>query len=115
MTTAPSGPIPYDIDIVKEAKGLKLVHLNIRSLLANTDEVRVSLLDGCFDIIALSETWLHAQCLDCLLQAEGYTLYRYDRQTKTTSGKTRRGGGVAVYIKNELNVTVWPLLSVSNS
>lgn len=80
----------YDVDFVKQSKGIKIVHLNIRSLLANFDEIKVNLLDGCFDIVALSETWLHCLCLDSLLQANGYTLYRHDRQTKSLNGKTKR-------------------------
>lgn len=115
MNSVPSESNCYDVEFVKNAKGLKLVHLNVRSLLANIDEVRVNLLDGSFDIVTLSETWLHSQCSDSLLQTEGYTLYRHDRQTKTPGGKVKRGGGIAVYIKDEMNVTVWPLLSVSNS
>lgn len=95
--------------IVKQAEGLKIVHLNIRSLLSNLDEVKVNLLDGCFDIVALSEMWLQCLCLDNLL------VNRRDRQTNALNGKTKRGGGIVIYIKNEFDVTAWPLLSVSNS
>lgn len=107
--------LTVDLELLKQSKGQKLVHLNIRSLLANIEEVRSDLLDGSIDIVALSETWLHSQCSDSLLQVPNYNLFRHDRLTKVPNGKTKRGGGIAVYIKTDFDVKLWPSLSVSNA
>lgn len=104
----------FDIEWVRQTKGLKLIHLNIRSLLLNLDEVKNTLLDGSFDIIALTETWLHSQCCNSLLEVDGYKLFRQDRKTVTPGGRVKRGGGICLYVKNEFNVVTWPTLSSSN-
>lgn len=44
-------------------------------------------------IVLLSETWLHKEIPDELVNVQGYTLFRSDRTTS-------RGGGVCVYIRN---------------
>ena len=46
-----------------------------------------------FDIIALSETWLKADTNIALYQLNDYNMYRLDRIC-------RKGGGVAIYVKN---------------
>ena len=43
---------------LKKQKGLKIVHLNIRSLFKKKDSLEYDLLDGSTDILGLSETWL---------------------------------------------------------
>lgn len=58
---------------------MKIVHVNVRSLLPNFDEIKCKFLDGTFDIVALSETWLHKQCSSSLIETNGYHLFRQDR------------------------------------
>ena len=48
-------------------------------------------------VVALTETWLSDNILDTEVSIPGYTLFRNDRTTK-------RGGGVAVAVKDSLNV-----------
>lgn len=104
----------YELDWIRQAKGLKIFHLNIRSLLLNLDEVKTTLLDGTFDIVALTETWLHSQCCNDLLEVDGFNLYRQDRKTVTTGGCVKRGGGIRIYVKNEFNVVTLPTQYTSN-
>lgn len=40
----------HDLSYVKSLKGVKIVHLNIRSLLCHTDELEHELLDGSIDV-----------------------------------------------------------------
>ena len=42
----------------RTTKGLKIGHLNIRSLPNKIDEVRIIMNEHHFDILAISETWL---------------------------------------------------------
>ena len=77
-------------------KGLRIVHLNIRSLSKNFDELLI-LFDS-YDIILLSETWLNASFDSKLINRDGFVLFRQDRDTKIN----KRGGGLAAYIRSEI-------------
>lgn len=101
-------------DLVKEQKGLKIVHVNSWSIIQHFDELQVAFLDGSLDVVIFTESWLHANCADSLIHVRGYTIYRHDRQTKTKGGVTKRGGGIIAYIKEGINVITWPDLDVSN-
>lgn len=100
---------------IKSMKGLKLLHVNIRSMLAHWEEVESTFLDGSLDVVAFTETWLHANCDDNLFHVNGFNFFRLDRRTVTHSGLTKRGGGICVFVKNNIDVLQWPKLEVSNS
>lgn len=104
----------YSLDHISTAKGLKVVHVNARSLLQHFDELHVSFLNGSFDIIIFTESWLHSNCTDTLVNIDGYNLYRLDRQTPTASGSTKKGGGIAIYIRASFCVTTWSALDISD-
>ena len=55
----------------------------------------ISSLTSQFDVIALSETWLKADTNLALYQLNDYYMYQLDRVS-------RKGGGVAIYVKNTL-------------
>jgi hypothetical protein len=71
---------------------------NVQSLLPKLDELRVTTSLIKPDLILLTETWLNSNVTDSLLNIPGYTLFRHDRPLP------RRGGGVAVYVKNHIFV-----------
>ena len=77
-------------------RGLKMLHLNIRSLVGKVDELRsiFTFTKSTIHLLTLSETWLSADTLDSEIEISGYNVYRRDRKTK--------GGGVAVYIRNDI-------------
>jgi exonuclease III len=52
------------------------------------------------DVAIITETHFKHKLSDNLVNIDGYTLYRRDRPS-------RRGGGVAVYIKNMLQAAIW--------
>ena len=64
--------------------GLKIGHLNVRSLLHENP----------LDVLCLNETWLNCSWRDAELAIEGYSLVRNDRKDE------RRGGGTAIYYKS---------------
>ena len=68
--------------------------LNSRSLFPKLDDLTALLSRKPVDIIAITESWLHKH-IDSLLSINGYNLFRKDR----ASG---RGGGVCVFIKNDI-------------
>lgn len=104
----------YSIESLWEHKGIKLVHVNVRSLLQHFDDIVVNLLDGTFDIVALTESWLHQNCSDNLIKVPGYKHYRLDRRVLNDNGTCKRGGGVIVYVRDTFSVTTHCLLDSSD-
>ena len=85
---------------LQKQKGLKMIHLNIRSLLKKIDQLRTILEGSNIEIFTLSETWLHSKVDTHMIQIQGYTAYRLDRETMNANLTTKRGGGLVTYVKN---------------
>ena len=92
--------VPHDVDIISDQKGLKIIHVNTRSVYNKLDELKVKLRK--FDVIVLTETWLTSATEDSVLQWENFQLVRQDRETI----RNKRGGGVCVYIKVPIDFEV---------
>ena len=76
-------------------RGLKIFHLNVRSLNGKIDELSIlSTLSSGIHLLTLSETWLSSDIVDSEIDIVGYKLYRTDRKI--------RGGGVAVYVRDDI-------------
>lgn len=73
-----------------------VLHINVRSLLRNFNDFKLQVLRNQYSIIFVNETWLDLGISDDVVALEGYILFRRDRAD-------RRGGGVAVYVKDELS------------
>ena len=86
--------IQDEIDKLQSHKGLKISHLNCLSLMKHFDEVKSLVTETDIDITTLSETHLCTNIDDSEIRIPGYTLIRRDRN--------RSGGGVAMYIRNNL-------------
>ncbi len=74
--------------------GISVSHLNVQSILPSLDEIKLWLKENPYDIFTLSETWLDSSVDDSEIHIPGYVIERADRN--------RHGGGVAVYIKNDI-------------
>lgn len=83
---------------------MKFMHLNCRSLLPKWDEINQTLLKSGIDVLVLSETWLHANINDSLIYNENYKVYRLDRKVKLPSGVVKKGGGLCMFIRNNIKV-----------
>ena len=77
-------------------KGLKIVHLNIRSICKHRNEVETTF--GEYDIICLTESWLNCNVENSVIDIPGFTIYRQDRKSETHQVK-KRGGGILAYVK----------------
>ncbi|PKU40284.1 glycerol kinase [Limosa lapponica baueri] len=73
---------------------LKCLYTNERSLGNKQEELEATVLLESYDIVAITETWWY-ESYDWSVAIEGYKLFRRDRQG-------RRGGGVALYVKEWL-------------
>ena len=77
-------------DSIKSLKGLRICHLNIRSIVNKMDELRMFCENHAPHVISINETWLDHTISDGEVHIEGYSLLRRD--------KVRNKGGVLVYI-----------------
>ena len=84
-----------------KAKGLKIVHLNIRSLFKKLDQLRLILMHQPVDILAITETWLNPKIHDNMIKINGYSAHRLDRDVKGS----KRGGGLILYIRENKGYT----------
>lgn len=97
---------------VEGLKGIKLIHLNIGSLLPKFTLLSHDFLDNSFDAIAISETWLKQCVPDSLINVSGYNVIRKDRIAlcHTRNGqraKIKGCGGICLYLKNDMIYETW--------
>lgn len=69
----------FDLDSIKRTKGLKIVHVNTRSLLPKFPLFKDDFLDDKLDIIMVSETWVQQGLPNNLIWVHGYNNVRKDR------------------------------------
>ena len=99
-------PEIIDSDRIQDSHGLKVLHLNIRSLRNSEHFIQLKELNkrGKFDVITISESWLNTSVSSLEVNLEGYKLSRLDRLHMG-------GGGVCVYTRNNLKAKVLKDLS----
>ena len=76
-------------------RGLKVSHLNVRSLLPKIDLVRLFISKNPFDVFTLSETWLKLSITNAEINIPNYLITLQDRKDKA-------GGGTAIYVREGL-------------
>jgi hypothetical protein len=79
---------------------LSCLYFNARSIMNKLDEIELIITDEKLDVVAITETWLSDSVLTSEITVDGYTVLRKDRNDVNKT----RGGGVALYIKNEINI-----------
>lgn len=76
-----------------------MAHLNIRSIRSKIDEVSMMLCNSRYDVLTISESWLHSLLESSVFNIEGYNLLRQDRKFKDGDiAATKRGGGLLAYV-----------------
>ena len=80
-------------------KGLKIGHLNIRSIRNNIDQFKHEFRNRKFDILTISETWLNEYDSNEEIYCKGYEIIRQDRRAKN-----RRGGGLISFVNENYSV-----------
>ena len=85
-----------NLEELNAAKGFKIVHLNVRSILKKIDQLRTYLFDSRIDVLTISETWLKPHLCSTLVDIEGFTQFRMDRNSNS-----KRGGGLLTYIRDQ--------------
>ena len=85
--------------------GITIGHINICSIHRKLEEIIRILSVGNIDVLCVTESWLNRYVTDAMISIQGYNLIRADRTAE--SGKST-GGGIIVYYKDNLDVTVLP-------
>ena len=75
------------------------VYFNAQSIMNKLDDLHVMVSSLQPDIIGISESWTNSNVLDSELSISGYDIFRCDRPN------SRRGGGVLLYVRSELQPT----------
>ena len=89
-----------ELDSINSCKGLKIIHLNTRSVFHKLDELYLKLKD--FDVIVFSETWLDSTTSDSMLKWKDFQVVRLDRERV----RNKRGGGVCIYIRSTISFEI---------
>lgn len=79
-------------------KQLKIGHINIRSLTSHFSDFKHIVLQNEYHILGVSETWINNSIVDNIVQIDGYKFVHTDR--------VGRGGGVGLYVKDNIKFTV---------
>ena len=85
-------------NLVFQRSFLNFYYQNVRGLRTKCSELYTSTLACAYDIIALSETWLHSSIYDSELFHSDFVVYRCDRTALTSTFS--RGGGVLVSVRS---------------
>ena len=95
----------YDLNNVKQMKGLHVAHLNIRSMVNKWDTIKAQFTESGVHVIGFSETWLHDKLHSNLFHLNSsYDFIRFDRSWKEHDSNTaKKGGGLGCYINNNLH------------
>ena len=89
---------------LRKYKGVKFVHINIRSIYKKIDQISCIFSD--VDFLCFSESWLSDKYDNALISIPGMSIYRNDRSNASDIDKEsghipKRGGGVAIYVKEK--------------
>ena len=90
-------------------KGLVMASLNINSLLAHIDELKIFISTNTVDVLAINETKLDSTIDNQEVNLPGYEIIRNDRKLNG-----RKGGGVCIYIRCSLNYILRDDLQAEN-
>ena len=82
-------------NLSKNNKMLNCMHINIRSILPKLDELQHIVHYYSIDCLSVNETLLNSSIPDAEISIKGFCLFRNDRD--------RNGGGVALYINENLS------------
>ena len=90
--------------------GLRIAHLNCRSLLPHKEEIFNLMCDAQIDVLALSETWLD----DTISDREIFPVGSGVSLIRDRTDRNRHGGGVAFVVSEQLRICVRPDIREGN-
>lgn len=77
-----------------------IYYQNVGGMNSNVEDYRISVSDRCYNIIALTETWLDSRTISNQVFGSEYEVFRCDRNPRNSRKST--GGGVLLAVGSEL-------------
>ena len=102
------GDRPLNIDHNVFGRGLVMVSLNINSLFAHIDELRVYMNTSKIDVLTINETKLDSTIQNSEIYLSGFEIIRKDRKVNG-----RNGGGVCIFLRSNINYIMGDDLSLT--
>lgn len=93
---------------LKSKQTLKVFYQNVRGLRTKLGKFFIASALGTYDIICISEFWLHPAIADGEVVDNTYSIFRRDRDS--TSSAATRGGGVFIAAKKSIPVKLIPII-----
>lgn len=90
-----------DVNKIPYHRGMVMASLNINSLIAHIDELRVYININKIDIMCINETKLDSSVKDHEVCLPGYEIIRRDRNKNG-----RNGGGICIYVRSNINYKI---------
>lgn len=106
--------MPCELDEFWGLKGMKMLHLNARSLIKHKEEIHLNFLDGRTDVVTLTEMWLHSNASNFLVNNTTYKIIRHDRQVQGSKGRVNPGEGICVYVRSNLHTECYEDIDISD-
>ena len=91
----------YNLEKIQFHRGMSMACLNINSLFAHIDELRVFISNNKVDILCINETKLDSSINDKEVHIPNFEIIRRDRRTNG-----RHGGGICIYIRSNINYKI---------
>ena len=96
-----------DVAEFADGKGVKIVHINARSLINKLYDISHHF---CFcDVVIITETWLNCSIPTSAINIEGFTVIRQDRYENIN----KKGGGICIYVNSGYTYDTLPSMSSS--
>lgn len=78
--------------MVNGVRGFSVAHLNIRSIKSKINELTLVLRNTAYDVLTISETWLHSRIDSSIIAINGYNMIRQDRENLVKTGLIQKKG-----------------------
>jgi exonuclease III len=99
--------LTYTNNTIPPHRGMAIACLNINSLIADIDELRIFISNAKIDILCVNETKFDPSINDREVYLAGYEIVRRDRNVNGRNGGRGGGGGyVCIYIRSNINYQV---------
>ena len=82
-------------------RGIHIANINIRHLKPKVDQIKIMLQESNIDILGTCETFLSKTDDDTIVNINGFTIERKDRDS-CPDIETNKGGGIFIYLRDKL-------------
>ena len=107
----------YGLNDIKNAKGIHIAHLNVRSLMNKWETFKTQFENSNIHILGISESWLSELLPSNLFTlSNDFTFLRNDRKwNENNLNLPKKGGGVGLFINSRINFCGETLANMNHS